>query len=361
MIRVAILGASGFIGSRAVELFTLTNAAKIRAIVRSYSSLPSVARFDLDFRVCDARDRAGLQKAFNDCDVVVHAVLGNPDVIEGTIEPVYSAAQAAGVRRLIYLSSASVHGQAPPVGTDEDSRLSLAQPFAYNRAKVKAEMKLQSLRAAGSTEIVILRPGIVYGPRSRWIVEIANDLITNNACLINNGQGICNCMYVDNLLDAMQLTFAAKEIDGQIFLVGDKEEVSWFDFYSSIALALNISTSQIHNIPMPEFKEVKEDAVTIIRRWQLFQGVAPYISPRLKMAVKAGLKTLTSSFESPWVLSDKWEPTLTQEMAQLQSCSYKLPLTKAATRLGYLPETSFTRGMQRSTQWLAFAGYPVEV
>ena len=99
-----------FIGSRLVEFLHLGGAA-------TYAPLCAVPprrrcpRFGLDGRVADARDEA-LASAFEGCDHVVHAVAGRP-IIVGAIEPVYRAADAAGVRRLVYLSSASVHGQSP--------------------------------------------------------------------------------------------------------------------------------------------------------------------------------------------------------------------------------------------------------
>ena len=106
------------------------------------------------------------------CDVLVHCVAGDAKTIVGAAGPAYAAAQRAGVRRLVYLSSGSVHGQAPAAGTDETTPLRDDQPIAYNNAKVRAERQLQKLRATGDVELVILRPGIVTGPRSYWVDEL---------------------------------------------------------------------------------------------------------------------------------------------------------------------------------------------
>ena len=164
MMRVALVGANGFIGGRAVEMFHLNGLAEVRPVVRTVASLARLARFDLEGCVADAFDQTALRHAFAGCTVVVHAVAGDPGVILGTLAPVYRAAQAAGVRRLVYLSTASVHGQAPAPGTNEASSLSEDQPLAYNKAKVQAERELLKLRAQGAVEVVLLRPGIVWGP-----------------------------------------------------------------------------------------------------------------------------------------------------------------------------------------------------
>ena len=142
MIKLAVLGANGFIGTRITEMFALSDLIEVRPIVRNYASLARVSRFDLDSCVVDAFDQKALQTAFRECDVVVHAVAGDIKTILGTLAPVYKAAQLAGVRRLVYLSSGSVHGQAPDPGTDESSALSYKKALPYNNAKVRAERSL---------------------------------------------------------------------------------------------------------------------------------------------------------------------------------------------------------------------------
>ena len=42
------------------------------------------------------------------CETVIHAIAGDPATVRDSVSPVYRAAQEAGVRRLVYLSSASV-------------------------------------------------------------------------------------------------------------------------------------------------------------------------------------------------------------------------------------------------------------
>ena len=164
----AVLGASGFVGSRFVEKMHLTGEAEVRPIVRNYSSLARLARFELDWRVTDLSDVPKLAESLQGCDVLLHSIVGDENVILGTIPPVYEAAQLAGIRRIVYLSSSSVHGLAPDLSTSEETPLSDQQPFTYNNAKVRAEKLWAKVRSAGKVEIVGLRPSIVFVPRSRW-------------------------------------------------------------------------------------------------------------------------------------------------------------------------------------------------
>jgi nucleoside-diphosphate-sugar epimerase len=271
------------------------------------------------------------------------------------------AANAAGVRRLVYLSSASVHGQAPDPGTTENSPLHTKHPHPYNNAKVQAESILSDLRSRYATEVVILRPGIVFGPRSRWTFGIADDLLQGKAYLLAEGRGICNSIYVDNLNHAILLAATAEKADKQAFLVSDKETVTWRDFYSHLARALNVDMDSIPQPPLPQFKRTRQDRVLSLRANPLVQAVLPHISPTIKNTIKEFALPRETSKPSAWHIESPPQPVVTYEMAMLQQCSYKLPNTKAEQLLGYEPPVSFSEGCKRSIGWLEFAGYPVNM
>ena len=120
---VGIVGASGFIGSRLVEWLILRNLANVRPIVRSFKGMARLARFDLDCRVADATDRAALETQLKGCEVLFHCVVGGRDAILKSAEAAYRAAKRTGLQRLVYLSSAVVHGHDPTPGTHDDSDL----------------------------------------------------------------------------------------------------------------------------------------------------------------------------------------------------------------------------------------------
>jgi 2-alkyl-3-oxoalkanoate reductase len=362
MLKVALVGANGFVGSRIVEMFHLGELAEIRPVVRSYSSLSRLSKFKLDWQIADARDQEALTRAFQGCEMVIDCVSGDSPIIVSSVAPIYLAAAAAGVRRMIYLSSAAVHGQAPAVGTDETSKLEKNQLIPYNRAKIKAEETLLKLRAKGNLEVVILRPGIVYGPRStRWITAIADELLQGKAYFINEGKGICNSIYVDNLVQAIYLCLKAekKTIDNQAFLLADQELVTWFDFYAQIALALRLKPARIPHLVKPEFHRTWRDWVQDLRASTAVQKILPCIPQAVKNMLRTKLLArdqVNSAVLDPSLVQ---EPVVSLEMALLQSCAYKLPHDKARELLGYQPLYSFSEGMQRSMGWLSFIGYPV--
>lgn len=358
MLKIGILGASGFIGNRAVEMLQ-ARGYKVRPIVRTSASIARLTRSDLDCHIANALDHSALERAFSGCDIVIHSVLGSPGLIRGTVSPTYKAASKAGVRRLIYLSTMCVHSQAPAPGTNEESHLSDHQPFPYNSAKIYAEGKLLQMRKKGTVEVVIFRPGIVFGPRSRWIFRLADELLQGTAYLVNEGKGICNTVYVDNLIHAMHLAMIADNVDGEAFFIGEQELVTWADFYYPIAEALGIDLAQIHCVSAPQFtRSWKKRILEPIWDSTVVQKVLSLLSDPLKQTIKRAIPRRKKS-STPLSQSSSIKPQLivTPEMAALQQCQYKLPLEKAEKILSYKPIVSFPEACDRCIDWLASEGY----
>lgn len=358
--RLGVLGAGGFIGSRTVEMLHLSGAADVRAIAGRAAGLALASRFALDRQVADARDQQALARAFRGCDAVLHAVAGGEDVILGTLAPTYRAAEEAGVRRLVYLGSAAVHGQAPEPGTDERSALRDDHPVPYNNAKVRAERTLAELRRGGRVEVVILRPGIVVGPRSSWIGRFADALLRDDAYLVNRGRGICNSIYVDNLVHAIALALRAPGTDGEAFLVGDAEEVTWAALYRPVAEALGVDLDGLPEAALPAAPTPWESGIETLRRSRAVRVLAATLPTPLRSRLGAAFRAPgTAAANGAWRPAPRRPPVVTTEMALLYQCRYRLPWTKAARVLGYEPIVGFPDACRRTVGWLGFAGYPV--
>jgi nucleoside-diphosphate-sugar epimerase len=366
VLKIAILGANGFIGSRAVEVFHLASLAEVHPVVRTTHSLARLSRFNLECHVANAFDQQALQTAFEGCEIVVHAIAGDNKTIVESLAPTYNAAQAAGVRRMVYLSTASVHGQSPQAGTDENSVLNDRQEIAYNNSKVHAEWQLKKLRQNGSVEIVLLRPGIVFGPRSFWITNFVSDLLNGKAYIVNGGQGICNSIYVDNLIHAIYKACDAKDADGEAFIVGDEETITWADFYLPFAEALGKNLSDVHQVIYQPASKTSKERVKDFLESPMGRTIVSAVPSKLFKATKASVSILLSKPEnrSSWTLPKLHQhpidkPSASLEMALLHQCPYKLPDVKARKMLGYQPPVTFNEACRRTVGWLLFAGYPI--
>jgi 2-alkyl-3-oxoalkanoate reductase len=357
-VKVAVVGGSGFVGGHAVR-FLREAGHEVRAVVRNSARAP----IDCPWRVADVQDVYALRDAFGGCDYVVHAALGPPEVIVGCLAPIYAAAQAVGIRRIVYISTGSVHGQAPKPGTDETSRLTVVQPFAYNTAKVRAERRLRRLRARGTVELVMLRPTIVFGPGSRWIFDFAFALRDGSAYVVDGARGICNSIYVDNLAHAIGLALSVPGIDGEVFHVGDAETVTWRDLYAPIASEFGFDLNTVPSFSPPVLKAgFKQLYLEPIRSSDWGQVVLRHVPASLKDALRAAARLARPR---PQIVvgpgssqpSGTRGPDITAEMIALHRCAWRFPQDKARRLLGYVPPVSFREGCRRSVEWLqpAFA------
>jgi nucleoside-diphosphate-sugar epimerase len=367
MEKVAILGANGFIGSRLTEVLHLGGQYEPVPIIRSVLGMPAISRFGIQYQMADAFNQAALTRAMRGCRFAVYCALSSHpkmrQTILGTVKPFYRAASDAGIDRIIYLSTASVHGQAPSQGTNESSPLHTRHPFAYNNYKVLAERRLRRLCEGGIPEVLFLRPAIVFGPRSYWVRKTSMDILAGQAYLVDGGHGICNTIYVDNLVHAIKLGFSCKDANGEAFLVGDDEQVTWRAFYEVLAVALGANVDSILEVRDLKFppawwsrllayvRDIENDRYRGYTL-RLMRLVERHLFPTGWETSRPADKGLALAFPPS-------ADHVTEDMASLHRCPYKLPHDKARRLLGYMPPVSFEEGIRRSIGWLEFLGYPV--
>lgn len=86
------------------------------------------------------------------------------------------AAERAGVRLFVYLSSVKAMGPAPGSGPRREDEVA-APSSAYGLSKWRAECALRKQFAGSAMAVVILRPALVYGPHPRgnlqWLLRAA--------------------------------------------------------------------------------------------------------------------------------------------------------------------------------------------
>ncbi|MGL5083354.1 MAG: hypothetical protein ACRC8A_17885, partial [Microcoleaceae cyanobacterium] len=156
----------------------------------------------------------------------------------------------------------------------------------------------------------------------------------------NSGKGICNSIYIDNLVHAVHLAMIAPNADRQAFLVGDAETVTWADLYQPIAKTLGIDLSQLPDIDCSNFKpSLKEQLRERLKNSQILGSTLYFLSQRQKKARQT-----------------PQQPPLNQEMVELYQCQYKLPYHKAEAILNYSPIVSFDQACDRTMEWLTSQG-----
>jgi dihydroflavonol-4-reductase len=174
-VTVLVTGGNGFIGS-VVVCQLVEQGRRVRCLLRPTSRTERIDGLPVTRALGDVRDPASLREAMQACDAVVHlASLSSwseiasplmPAVVVGGTRNVLEAARTKGVRRVVYVSSATaINGSDAPVVHDETSSFSLPLArYPYAAAKREAEALCRDA-AAGGLGVTIVNPTEVYGPR----------------------------------------------------------------------------------------------------------------------------------------------------------------------------------------------------
>ncbi len=240
-----ITGASGFIGGRVAERMARDGTA-VRCLVRASSDTSALERIDVEIVLGDLTDARSLARAVDGCSHVVHCgALVSDWATKNEIKKInvdgtrllLEAAAAAGVRRVVHLSTTDVYGYPGGHAIDESYH---AGRFRNWYAQTKLEAEAEVRRAERDLETVILRPATVYGPGSVEVVgEIARAIRSRNMLLIGDGRAVAGLCYVNNLIDVVVLALSNETAAGQAFNVTDELDVTWRQFTDDLAAGLS--------------------------------------------------------------------------------------------------------------------------
>jgi UDP-glucose 4-epimerase len=170
---VAVTGAAGYIAGRFIEELCADDGVK--RILGFDVREPAFSHEKFIFDPIDVRSPA-LEGRFQGVDVVVHlAFIMDPIKDEGLMrdvnvngsQNVFRCAGRAGVRRIVYPSSATVYGAHPDndLPLTEESPLRANLDFSYPAHKLEVEYVVKEFKEEfPKTIVTVFRPAIVFGP-----------------------------------------------------------------------------------------------------------------------------------------------------------------------------------------------------
>lgn len=176
---VAITGAGGYLGSRLIE--SLADDPRVRRILAFDIRPPHPASAKVLSDDLDVRNPA-LEARLAGVDVLVHlAFVMDPirdenemrDVNVNGSQNAFKCAAKAGVKKIVYTSSAVVYGAHPDneVPLTEQSPLRANLDFSYPAHKLEVEYVVKEVAGEHpDLDWVVFRPAIVFGPHvdSAW-------------------------------------------------------------------------------------------------------------------------------------------------------------------------------------------------
>ena len=235
--RVFITGASGFIGRALHERYAAEGHEVLGCDLVADPRRGVVAG--------DVGQAGAWQDHAAGCDLVLHTAatvsfrLERPEEIWranvlGTANAI-AAAEQGGAGRFVHFSSVTAFGLDFPDGVDE--RYPVHNTYMpYPDTKIASEQVVLQAHLDGRVPCTVVRPGDVYGPRSRAWAIIPTELIRSRRLTLPGfGRGIHSPVYIDNLVDGVVLAASSADAAGQLFTLSEGIGVPYREFFAPYA------------------------------------------------------------------------------------------------------------------------------
>lgn len=251
--KIAITGATGFLGFRAAELLT----ERGHTVVGLGRDITAGARLELKgirFVRVDLADRDTLTQVFSDCEYAVHcAALAAPwgrheDFVRANVTGtanVILAARQSGLKRLVHISTPSIYISGDDrENVREDDPLPKKFINSYASTKWEAEELIDSAFREGLA-VVTLRPQGLFGPGDPHILPSLLRLAERGRLpVIGSGRSKMDLTYVDNVVDAIEAALIAPtEHLGKKYNVTNGEPVEVYPTFLKILSDLGKSVT----------------------------------------------------------------------------------------------------------------------
>ena len=193
--------------------------------------------------------------------------------------------------------------------------------------------------------------------------------------LVENGEGLCNPVYIDDAVDALILAGTRPEALGERFLISGATPVTWKEFYGAYEQVLGLQSTApmtMEDLLQEREKERKRSSLPCrLKSVAVSSEVFPLIAslPPIPTALRAARRILSQH---------QWEAlknrVFSQNASSLGNGAHRRPIhlpsdlllslyqsrsrvciDKARKMLGYSPKYSFRRGMEITGEFIRWA------
>ena len=294
MAQYLVTGGAGFIGSHLCRRLRASGYAARVLDDLSSGRRENLAALDgeVDLVEGDLRDEALVSAALAGVDYVLHhaAVASVQASIErprfeqevnaaGTLQ-LFEAARRAGVRRVVFASSAASYGNDPTGPKREEMLPAPESPYAIS--KIAGEYYARVYSSLYGLEVVCLRYFNVFGPRQdpsspySGVISIFAERMLAGAAptVFGDGGQSRDFVYVDNVVEANMRACATPGIAGRVYNIGCGRSASLLELVAALNRVLGTAIE-------PEFAPARPGDVRIsladITRAQRELGYEPVV------------------------------------------------------------------------------------
>lgn len=247
--KITVTGGTGFVGLAVIKALAATGKQLVIFTRKNIiSSNPNITYVKVDYS--NPKD---LEKNLAGCDAVIHLAAAlfcrtaNEyfKANEETAKNLNLAAQKAGVKKIVYISSLAAGG---PMGINQPDRIEDMQdnPVSnYGKSKLAAEKALINFPG----EIVILRPPIVYGPRDEGFSKIAQWVKKGIMIVPNCDKTPFSFIYLKDLTKCIEKALYTRLPKGEKYYVCENKTYQWGEFIDEMAFQMGVKKPKMLKMP----------------------------------------------------------------------------------------------------------------
>ncbi len=246
MRRVLITGADGFVGRELSRSLHEAGASVVAAVRRQGTHAQAGVK-----TVCvgDLREWRNWDATLANVDAVVHLAARAHVIAETARDPLeafretnvkptmnlFGACQSLGVKRFIFVSTVGVNGVATQGRPFQDGDVpNPTEPYAIS--KWEAEQTLSALAVRGGTELVIVRPALIYGPSAKGnFLRLMRWVNSGWPLPLGAVTATRSILGLTNFCDLLGKCIDHDAAAGQIFLAADRKPILTRDLIVTIA------------------------------------------------------------------------------------------------------------------------------
>jgi nucleoside-diphosphate-sugar epimerase len=323
MSEILVTGGNGFVGHHLVKALQ-DRGDRVRVLALPTEDVSELEAGGVGVYRGDVRIAETLMAPMKDVDLVLH-LAAMMDVLKpldsyravnvtGTVN-VCRAALAAGVRRLVHMSSSSVYGMGLGTVADEDSPL---RPFAdpYPLTKAEGDLAVQWMMKEHDLPAVIARPDQIFGPGDHLhFGQMAERLRSGRGIVVGSGHNSMPFVYVSDVVDGLLLALDHPRADGEIYNLTNDERMTQQQIMEAIAQDIHARVPRIHVPYLPLYA----------MGWAAERGAA------LRGSSK--------------------RPLLTRLGVAFFGTDNRYSIAKARRDLGYTPRVPIREGLRLAADW----------
>jgi nucleoside-diphosphate-sugar epimerase len=320
--KTLVTGGTGFLASHLIPALQ-RRGHQVSAFILPSSDPAGLRQRGVEVHVGDVRRLDTLTPTMRGTDAVFHlaAAIGvrrpmrdyHAVNVTGT-ENVCRAALAAGVKRLVHVSSTSVYQQGLGLPLREDFPLK-PLPDPYPRTKAAGDNLVQRLIESEHLPATIVRTSTIFGPGDDLnFGRIADRLLAGKSIVIGSGRNRVPFAFVGDVVQGLLLVLEHERAEGQIYNLADGGPPTQEELLHAVAGELGARMPRVH-VP-----------------YGLAYGTA---------FAAEGAARLT---RTP-------HPLVTRFGIALYGADNRVAIDKARQELGYQPRVSLPQGVSIAADW----------